>query len=96
MEKEIKNYQDFSESSKKEHIEYHTQIKILKQYLDEKEENIHMVTEEMSQWMNEYLKERTNHSNTQQTVAGLEIKINSMKRGGLNQNSKLSTSNVIK
>ncbi len=96
MEKEIKNYQEFSESSKKEHIEYHTQIKILKQSLDEKEENIHMVTEEMNQWMKEYLKERANHFNTQQTVEGLEIKINLIKREKLNKNSKLSTSNVIK
>ena len=80
MEKELKDYQDTNESSKKEHIEFHTQIKILRQSLTEKEENIQMVTEEVKQWMYEYMKARENNFNSQQTVSALEIKINAMKR----------------
>ncbi len=95
MEKEITEYQEQNESTKKEHIEFHTQIKILKQALDEKEENILMCVEEMNQWMVDYMKERDNHYNTQQTVTGLEIKLNIMKKEKMNMSSKTSIPNII-
>jgi len=85
MEKELKDYQEANESSKKIHIEFHTQIKILRQSLIEKEENIQMVTEEANLWKYEYEKARESCYNAQQTVTALEIKINALKREKANK-----------
>ena len=85
MEKELKDYQETNESSKKVHIEFHTQIKILRQSLVEKDENIQMVTEEANQWWYEYVKTKESYFNAQQTVTALEIKINAMKRERANK-----------
>lgn len=64
--------------SRKEFIDFHTQIKILRQTLEEKKENIEMLTEEADLWRHEYTKEVQNHNNTQQIVTALEIKIQAL------------------
>jgi hypothetical protein len=66
------------DESKKEFIDFHTQIKILRQTLEEKKENIVMLTEEVEIWRNEYSKEVQNHNYTQQIVTSLEMKIQSL------------------
>lgn len=80
LEKELREFKDIFENSKKEYIEFHTQIKILKQGLQERNENINMLTEEVETWMSELYKERLSHYNTQQTVTALEIKLQSVRK----------------
>jgi chromosome segregation ATPase len=80
MEKELNEFKNIFENSKKEYIEYLTQIKILKQSLTEKNENIEMITEEVQMWMYELYKERLSHYNTQQNVTALEVKIQTIQK----------------
>ena len=47
----MKDYRSEFENSKKEYLEYHTQIKILKQVVQEKNENITMQMNELEGWM---------------------------------------------
>ena len=63
-----------------EHIEYHTQIKILKQTLEEKDENIEMLTNEVETWINDLYKERIAHYNAEQNISNLEIKLQSIRK----------------
>ena len=80
LENELTELKLVFDNSKKEYIEYHTQIKILKQTLEEKKENIYMLTEESDMWRSELDKEIQAHNNTQQTVTALEIKIQTIQR----------------
>ena len=80
LEKEIEELKKIFDNSKKEYIEFHTQIKILKQTLEEKRENIEMLTEEVDIWRNDYEREVHYHSYTQQTVTALEIKIQTLQK----------------
>ena len=75
LETELIETKNLFENSKKDYIERHTQLKILKQSLNERNENIEMLSEEVETWMTEYEKEKLNHNNTTQTLAALEIKI---------------------
>jgi chromosome segregation ATPase len=80
VEKELDELKRIFDNSKKEYIEFHTQIKILRQTLEEKRENIEMLTEEVDTWRTEYDREVHSHSYTQQTVTALEIKIQSLQK----------------
>jgi len=62
-----------------EFIEYQTQIKILKQSIDSKKENIEMLSNEVEAWMLDLHKERVSHYNSQQNVSALEFKLQKMK-----------------
>ena len=78
-------FKDVHENSKKEYIDFYTQIKMLKQLIEQKEENIMMLTEEVDTWKSEILKEREFHYNTQQTVTALEIKIQGIRNEKITQ-----------
>ncbi len=80
LETQLKSLEDNFDNSKKEYIEFHTQIKILKQSLEEKKENIEMLSEEVETWRFAYDKELMEHKNTKELVQTLEIKIISLKK----------------
>ncbi len=79
LESDLKDFLSQHENSKKDFIEFHTQIKIMKQSIQQKNENILMLTEETEIWKNELRKEKLSHFNTQQTVEALEIKLQKLK-----------------
>ncbi len=62
-----------------EFIEYQTQIKILRESLESKKENILMLTNEVEAWIVELNKERMAHFNSEQNVSALEFKLQSLK-----------------
>ncbi len=80
LQKEIEELNEIQKQTKTEHIEFQTQLKILKQTLQEKDENIEMLANEVESWMSELYKERVLHYNAEQTVSALELKISSIKR----------------
>lgn len=62
-----------------EFIEYQTQIKILKEKIESKKENIEMLSNEVEAWIMELRKERTAHYNSEQNVSALEFKLQTIK-----------------
>jgi hypothetical protein len=63
------------EHNKKDYIEFNTQIKILKQVIVEKNENVNMLTEEMLTWMTHHHEEKEKRTNFQQQVKVLEERV---------------------
>lgn len=90
MENELENYKKIFDNSKKEYIEFYTQIKILKQSLLEKNENIQMVTEEVGTWMHELFREKQSHFNSLQIITGYEVKLQTL-QNNLNSNQNFKT-----
>ena len=75
MEKSLKDYRSEFENSKKEYLEYHTQIKILKQVVQEKNENITMQMNELEGWMVLYDKSKKDLKEKNSHIAHLETRI---------------------
>ena len=71
------------EVSKKDNIEHVTQVKILRQIINEKNENIHMLSEEVENWIYQLEMEKKAHFNTTETLTALEIKLHKERTKGL-------------
>ena len=80
LQGEIEEINQIRKQTKNDHIDFNTQIKILKQTLKEKDENIEMLANESETWMSELYKERIMHYNAEQNVSALEFKLSSIKR----------------
>jgi hypothetical protein len=80
LETQLSTLQKNFDANNKEFINYETQIKILRQSLGEKMENILMLTEESDIWRLAYENEIRDHKNTKELVQTLEIKILSLKK----------------
>jgi hypothetical protein len=76
----LKEYKFEFENSKKEYLEYHTQIKILRQVVGEKNENILMQLNEIEGWfvMHEKVKKELKEKNAH--IAHLETRISEMSK----------------
>jgi hypothetical protein len=80
LETKLSTLQKDFDNNNKEFINYETQIKILKQSLEEKMENILMLAEESDIWRLAYENEIKDHKSTKELVQTLEIKILSLKK----------------
>jgi len=80
LKREIEELNDEIKQTKNEYIDFNTQIKILKEAMIEKDENILMLTNEAETWMSELYKERILHYNAEQNVSALEFKLSSIKK----------------
>ena len=80
LEKNIDDYRYEFENSKKEYLEYHTQIKILKQVVKEKNENIYMQLNEVEAWAvtNDKIKKQLDEKNSH--IAHLETRISDLSK----------------
>jgi|LauGreDrversion4_2_1035121.scaffolds.fasta_scaffold495757_1 hypothetical protein len=80
LENNIKDYRYEFENNKKEYLEYHTQIKILKQVVTEKNEIIIMQMNEIETWvvMHDRLKKELKEKNSH--IAHLETRISELSK----------------
>lgn len=79
LEKNLQEARATNKEMSHDFIEYQTQLKILKDKLDSKSENIQMLTNEVEGWVLELHKERIAHYNSEQNVSALEFKLQSIK-----------------
>jgi hypothetical protein len=80
QEKELNDIKNVFELNRKDHIEFHTQIKILKQTLMEKTENVFMLREEVNTWMLMYGNICKDHDEAKKRIYALEEKLDSYKK----------------
>lgn len=76
----MEDYRYEFENSKKEYLEYHTQIKILKQVVQEKNENILMQLNEVEGWivLHEKIKKELKEKNSH--ISHLETRISDLSK----------------
>jgi predicted transcriptional regulator len=80
QEKELDDIKNIFELNRKDHIEFHTQIKILKQSLNEKTENVYMLTEELNTWMVMYKNICQTYDEAKKRMYAVEEKLDSYKK----------------
>ncbi len=80
LKNEIEELNELQKQTKTKYIEFNTQIKILKQTLKEKDENIEMLSNEVDTWMSDFMKENVLHKNAKCDVSALEFKLSTIKR----------------
>ena len=71
----IKKFDNEKENQKRQEIEIKTQIKQMNIILDEKSENIMMMSEELEQYIRELNREKYNHQNTLTALKNLENRL---------------------
>lgn len=80
LEKTIEDLNGRIKSNQTEYIDYNTQMKIVKEILNEKEENILMLQNELETWQSELYRERIAHYNALQNVSALEYRLQTIRR----------------
>jgi chromosome segregation ATPase len=80
QENELNDIKNIFELNRKDHIEFHTQIKILKQSLNEKTENVYMLTEELNTWMTMYHNVNKAFDESKKRIYAIEEKLDSYKK----------------